>query len=154
MEAALTAATVLKCASSAALVFFTYAGNGGQSGSVGLFLHCALAVVVGVAVGLVLNVRDKRKDIAVAVDGDLAALVVHNGAGAVVVILDHAEGRHMLQRCAAQGLPDRATCPLPPSMSSRSGSVANWFCGPSGFSPRRAISYSAARRESVSASEA
>ena len=58
--------------------------------------------------GLVLNVRDKRKDIAVAVDGDLAALVVHNGAGAVVVILDHAEGRHMLQRCAAQGLPDRA----------------------------------------------
>ena len=43
-----------------------------------------------------------------AVDGDLPALVVHNGAGAVVVILDHAEARHMLQRCAAQGLPDPA----------------------------------------------
>ena len=56
---------------------FTDAGNGGQGGGVGFFLHCALAVVVGVAVGLVLNVRDKRKDIAVAVDGDLAALVTY-----------------------------------------------------------------------------
>ena len=43
-----------------------------------------------------------------AVDGDFAALVVHDGARAVVVVLDHAEGRYMLQRRTAQSLLDRA----------------------------------------------
>ena len=153
MEAALTAATVLKCASSAALVF--HRRREWRSGwRRRTFLHCALAVVVGVAVGLVLNVRDKRKDIAVAVDGDLAALVVHNGAGAVVVILDHAEGRHMLQRCAAQSLPDRADLSPAAVDEQQVGQRRKLVLRAVRLSPRRAISYSAARRESVSASEA
>ena len=58
--------------------------------------------------GLVLNVGDEGKDVAVAVDGNFAALVVHDGTGAVVVVLDHAKGGHMLQRGAAQSLFDRA----------------------------------------------
>ena len=59
----------------------------------------------------VLNIRHKGKDIAVAVDCDLAARIVHNGAGAVVVVLDHTEGGDILQRRAAQGLPDCADLP-------------------------------------------
>ena len=41
---------------------FTDAGNGGQGGGVGLFLHGAFAVVVGIAVRLVLDVRNKGKN--------------------------------------------------------------------------------------------
>ena len=79
---------------------FPHAGNGRQRGSVGALFHRALAVIIGVAVCFVLNIRHKGKDIAVAVDCDLAARIVHNGAGAVVVVLHHAEGRHVFERRA------------------------------------------------------
>ena len=77
---------------------FAYAGQGGQRCRVGAFFHGALAVIVGVAVGFVLNVGHKGKDIAVAVYGNFAPGVIHDGTGAVVVVLDHAEGGHVFQR--------------------------------------------------------
>ena len=43
----------------------------------------------------------------------LAPVLVHNGAGAVMVVLDHAEGGHMLQRRTAQRGAHRADLPAP-----------------------------------------
>src|SRR5699024_8411233 len=78
---------------------------------VGPLFHGAAAVVVGIPVGLVLDVGDESENIAVAVDGDLPARIVHDGPGAVVVVLDHAEGGHMFQRRAPQRLFDGPDLP-------------------------------------------
>ena len=54
-----------------------------------------LAVGVGKAVGLVLDGRDKGECPPVHIDGDFPALTVHDGAGAVMVILDHTTDRNL-----------------------------------------------------------
>ena len=48
--------------------------------------------------GLVLNGSDEGKGAAVHVDGNFPPVAVHDGAGAVVVILYHAVQRHICQR--------------------------------------------------------
>ena len=74
-------------------------------------MHHPLAVIVGIAVGFILDIGHKVKDIAVPVDCDFPARIIHNGAGAVVVILDHAKGGHMFQCRAAQCLFNGAHLP-------------------------------------------
>ena len=75
--------------------FGAYARHLGQGGGVAFLLHLLLAVGVGEPVGLVLDGGDEGKSAAVHVDGDLPALAVHHGPGAVVVILYHAVQRHI-----------------------------------------------------------
>ena len=48
--------------------------------------------------GLVLNGSDKGKGAPVHIDGNFPPVAVHDGAGAVVVILYHAVQRHICQR--------------------------------------------------------
>ena len=67
-------------------------------------LHLLLAVGVGKAVGLVLNGSNEGKGTAVHVDGNFPPVAVHDGAGAVVVILYHAVQRHICQRCTGKRL--------------------------------------------------
>ena len=52
--------------------------------------------------GLVLDGRDEGERSPVHVDGDLPALAVHDGAGAVMVVLHHAVQRHIRQPGARQ----------------------------------------------------
>lgn len=104
--------------------------------------------------GFILNCRHKGKDIAVAVNRNFTAFVVHNGAGAVAVILHHAKGRHMFQRGAAQRLLDRADL-----AAAAIDQQQVRQCGKLVGRAIRLVSaagrlYPAARRASVSASEA
>ena len=60
---------------------FSHAGNGRQRGSVGALFHRALAVIVGVAVRFVLNIRHKGKDIAVVMPSGNNRFYVNNVNG-------------------------------------------------------------------------
>ena len=91
--------------------FGAHAGHLGQGGGIALLPHLLLAVCIGKAVGLVLDGRDKGECPPVHIDGDLPALTVHDGTGAVMVILDHAVKGHIGQRSACQCRLGRADLP-------------------------------------------
>ena len=61
---------------------------------------------------LVLNGGDEGKGAAGHVDGDLAAVAVNDGAGAVVIVLDHAVQRHIHKQSVLQRLFYRADLSL------------------------------------------
>ena len=74
--------------------FWSHTGNVVQSGTGSAF---AVAFVVkgdGKAVGLLLNLPDKGKHRLVSHNADLPPLGGHQGAGAVTVVLHHAEDGH------------------------------------------------------------
>ena len=60
----------------------------------------------------VLDRGDKGKGAPIHLNGDLLPLCVHNGTGAVVIVLHHAKQRHMLHHGAAQSLLHHAHLPF------------------------------------------
>src|SRR5699024_4347803 len=79
-----------------------HSGNLHQGGRIALLAHLLAAVGVGEAVGLVLDGGDEGKGPPVHVDGDLLPVPVHDGAGAVVAVLDHAVEGDISQGGAGQ----------------------------------------------------